>query len=421
MSGLPPEIQIADVPGQPALEAPALPRILEEISARGPITFARFMEIALYDPVVGYYAQAHAGPGIDDDYVTGPEVHPAFAVLLTSQVEEMWRQLGRPRPFWLVEGGPGTGRFAETVLASTEMAFPELASVLRIALVERSARLRWQQSRLLSGRWGGQVSWIDPDPKTWHSLGAGCVFANELLDAFPVHRVIMRRGRLHELYVRAHEGGLATRVGPLSTPRIAAQLRAGGAVLGEGHQAEVNLAAPEWVTAASRLVAPGYIVIVDYGEPATRLYGDEFPSGTVRAYWRQTMSRDVLARPGAQDLTAHVDFSAVIRAGSEAGLTPVGATRQARLLNRLGLAALFDELPRRLTARSEQVAHSRALAALADTHGLGNLIALGFATSGALPSLSGFSTPLACAPELLDTPCLWASRPIAPVRGPYAA
>ncbi|MPZ14640.1 MAG: SAM-dependent methyltransferase, partial [Chloroflexi bacterium] len=184
---------------------PAAERIASEIARDGPITFRRFMEIALYDPEVGYYTRAFTGHGPSGDYVTSPELHPAFGALLCVQIEEMWRLLGEPAPFWLVEGGPGSGAFAANVLASAEVSFPRFRDALQVALVERSPALRARQQERLD-RWRDHVP--NPEPRT-PSPRVGCVFANELLDAFPIHRVVITAGGPRELYVTVESGRFA--------------------------------------------------------------------------------------------------------------------------------------------------------------------------------------------------------------------
>src|SRR4051812_14519682 len=184
--------------------------VADEIDRTGPISFARFMELALYDPEVGYYAQESAGPGADGDYVTSPELHPAFGVLLCAQFEEMWRHLGRPSVFWVVEGGPGTGRFAATVLESTAALFPDLLAAIHYGLLERSPRLRATQALQLAS-WGDRVRWLPDNPDEWTLLGPGVVFANELLDALPMHRIVRQPPGLHELLVTTEAGRLVQR------------------------------------------------------------------------------------------------------------------------------------------------------------------------------------------------------------------
>jgi SAM-dependent MidA family methyltransferase len=377
--------------------------IAAEIRGGGPITFARFMELALFHPEVGYYTRATADVGPEADYMTSPELHPAFGTLLAAQFDEMWRLLGEPAPFWLIEGGPGRGTLMSDVMRAVHEAFPRFAATLRVALVERSASLRHTQAALL-GPWADRVVWLDADPATWQPFRAGCVFANELLDALPVHRVVMRSDGLREIYVDLRADRLVEREGELSSPEIAQQIAAGGGRLDVGQRAEVNLAAPAWVAEASHLIERGYLLLVDYGAPADQLYGAVHPRGTLRCYLRHTMNEDPLANVGVQDLTAHVDFSALTRRAEAAGLALVGATTQARLLGRLGIGALLEEIERSVPARSAQRAHRAALHLLVDPHDLGRVLASAFARQ-APPDLAGFTRTPPLAPPLV--PWLW--------------
>lgn len=377
-------------PSEEPFGAPAADLIRAEIVNRGPITFARFMELALYAPEVGYY-QARAAEDFHRDYVTSPELHPAFGVLLCGQIEEMWRRLGRPDEFWLVEGGPGTGAFAGDVLATAVEAYPALAQALRFALIERSPALREMQRGALE-RSLDRVLWLDLDDAAGAApLGPGCVFANELLDALAVHRVVMREGGLREVYVGIRDDGFVGVEDEPSTSLLREQITAGGGCLRRDDRGEVNLDAPRWVTSAAMLLERGYVLLLDYGEPADVLYGEKHPRGTLRCYWRHTMNRHPYARVGLQDMTAHVDLSAVARAGAGAGLSLLGATHQTHLLRRLGLDVVRRRVDREIAGRVERRAHHAAFDLLSDPRHLGRVSALlmGKGVDGAEP-LSGF-------------------------------
>jgi SAM-dependent MidA family methyltransferase len=393
--------------------------IRSEIRDLGPLTFARFMELALYAPGLGYY-DARAAEDFRRDYVTSPELHPAFGVLLCGQFEEMWRRLGRPPEFWLVEGGPGSGALAADVLATAEDCFPAFANALRVKLIERSPNLCELQKQRVSP-WLDRVSWLELDDTSVAPVGVGCVFTNELLDALPVHRVVMREDGLREIRV----DGLGHRFTELeeepSTSALEAQVADGGGRLRVGDRGEVNVAAPLWVRAAARLIDRGYMLLLDYGEPATLLYGAGHPRGTLRCYWRQTMNEDPYARVGSQDITAHVDLSPVARAGEDMGFSLLGATYQARLLDRLGIGAIRRTVDREISSRVERRAHHAALDLLTDRRHLGRITALvlGKAVPGeSLVGLSGgggFEPPVA--PRVLDLRILDAIGLVEALRG----
>lgn len=381
---------------------PAAARIGREIERQGPITFRRFMEIALYDDQVGYYAQACASPGPAADYLTSPEIHPAFAFLLCVQFEEMWRGLDSPSEFWLVEAGPGSGRFMADVLAAATRVFPRFERSLRVALIERSHALRAVQAATLE-RWSQKLVWLDSVPNNWEPLGVGCVFANELLDAFAVHLVLGRVDGLTELHVSAEHGEFRLSEGPCSTSDLERQVAVGGGKLRAGWRVEVNRQAPQWVQAAGRLIDRGYLLLFDYGEPAVDLYGGAHPSGTLRCYRRHTMNRDPLSHVGRQDITAHVDFSAVTRAALGAGMELLGATRQRQFLVRLGLPILLDEARRGGLGRAAQHLQQRALAQLVEGAGLGRVLAVLFGKGSVSSGLGGFFRTAPLAPPIRDS------------------
>jgi SAM-dependent MidA family methyltransferase len=353
---------------------PAASLIASEIGAVGPIPFRRFMELALYAPEVGYYEAAGAGPGPQADYLTSPEIHAAFGALLCRLFESMWRRMGQPTSFWLIEGGPGTGAFAADVLATARAAFPDFAASLRLALAERSAALQQLQTRTLAP-WTSAIRWLDPPPSSWEPLGPGCVFANELLDAFPVYRVAMRAEGLQEVHVGVDRHDFVEVQRP-ARRAVVEQLAAGGANLQLGDTAEVNVDAADWVITAAGLLTEGYVLVLDYGEPARTLYGSRHPTGTLRCFRRHVMSRDPYAHVGRQDVTAHVDLSAIMRGARSAGLTIEEVTRQGRLLRRLGLVEILGWLERCVPRRIEQRAHRAALGLLAEPAHLGRIASL---------------------------------------------
>lgn len=371
------------------------------------MAFRRFMEISLYDPEVGYYTRAAAGPGPGGDYVTSPELHAAFGALLCAQLEAMWRSLGRPDPFWLVEGGPGTGAFVADVLAVAAEAFFPFARALRVALIERVPALRECQRAAL-GDWAGSALWLEAGPEAWPRLGPGCVFANELLDALPVHRVVMRQEGLRECFVAVRDGRFTEVEEAPSTPLLALQVEAGGGTLSVGCYGEVNRDAPAWIQTGPGLIERGYALLIDYGEWANRLYGLARPRGTLRCYRHQVLLEDPLACAGQRDITAHVDFSAVARAARQAGLELLGTASQAAFLERLGLQVLREAVRERVPDRVEQRAHEAALRLLADERGLGGLTVLLFGKGASAADPGGMVRGRRLQPP--DVPSVWRLR-----------
>ena len=356
---------------------PAAKLIAEDVERQGPITFSRYMEICLHHPEVGYYAGQARGPGRDKDFITSPELHPAFGALICRHVEAIWKGMGQPDPFWFIEGGPGNGTLARDVLATATAKYQQLAKRLRVVLIERNPTMEGRQRALLEP-WAPKVTWMDADPVSWEALGPGAVFANELLDTFPAHRLVGGADGPRELYVDVAEERLVEVEGPLSDPAALEQIQAGGGRLLPGALAEVSLEAPTWVPAASRLLERGQIITIDYGEPANLLYSPRHPRGTLRCYRGQVMTEDPLDLPGVLDITCHIDLSAVTRAALAHGLSLEGTTQQGAFLKRLGLQDFIHRASNPAAASAEQRAELAALETMRNPEGLGSLAVLIF-------------------------------------------
>ncbi|MGH9749747.1 MAG: class I SAM-dependent methyltransferase [Candidatus Polarisedimenticolia bacterium] len=308
--------------------------LLEEIRRDGPLSFARYMEVCLYHPHLGYYTRGLGGGG-GRDYLTSSGLHRAYGVLIARQVEEMWARLGKPDPFLFVEFGPGEGCFAADLLSEAARR-PGFARCLRYLLVESSPALAARQRARLAGRTAVPVAWLTEAELERRSGFSGVVFANEVLDAFPVHRIVGTAEGPREIFVGADGGRLLERVLPLSGEGVRRFLDESGVVLEDGQEADLNLAAPCWLSWAVRLPRRGYIIIVDYGHEARELYRPERRRGTLLAYHRHRTNEEFLARPGEQDLTAHLDFTALRRAAEAAGARVLGTLSQSRFLLALG-------------------------------------------------------------------------------------
>lgn len=343
--------------------------IRERIRAAGRIAFAEFMRLALYHPQHGYYAAPGPKVGRDGDFLTAPETHPAFGALVCRFLTGRWQALGSPQRFGVVEGGPGTGALAEQVLRYAEARFPAFRSAIHYTLIETSPSLRAEQGRRLAGF--GAVQWADGLESLPDGSVEGCLLTNELLDALPVHRVVASPAGLQEIYVTLDAAGdLVEETGPLSTPAIEEFFASSGAFPPAGCEAEAGLAAVEWYRQAARKLRRGCLLTIDYGHPAAELYTAERPRGTLLCYHRHTANEEPLRRVGCQDITAHVNFTALIRAGEEAGLHTDDFRTQAEWLAALGL----PEWLHRRERWPEGETHSfRDLSSLADPVGLGRL------------------------------------------------
>jgi SAM-dependent MidA family methyltransferase len=352
--------------------------IRAEIEAGGPITFARFMERALYEPGHGYYRRADAGPGRTGDFLTAPETHPIFGAAIGLLLEQAWFAMGRPSPFVVTEPGAGTGALAAGLLGGLRDLGSPLLGVIRYRPVEvEPARGVAFRERLAAEGVDGHVEAGDP-PAT--PVETGAVVANEVLDALPVHRVVGRAGEIRELLVGVTGDGRfeAVEAGP-TTSALAARLAAEGVTLAEGQVTEVCLAMDTWLPGTVRHLATGVVVLVDYAEEPADLHGPSRPTGTLRAFARHAVGADPFRHVGRQDLTATVDLAAVRAAAAKAGLTPLGETTQAELLAAVGTPALTDAWLRRPGAGLQDALLLRsALARLMDTRGMGSFRVLAF-------------------------------------------
>jgi SAM-dependent MidA family methyltransferase len=327
------------------------------------------METALYGPR-GFYTHG-GGPGGDRaDFFTSPELTPVFGALIGRQIYSLWLAMGRPRRFDIVEHGPGTGSLCLDILDWAWHERRDFWGTIRYRLVEISPALRRRQrARLgeLGAAAAGRVGWRSPRSVR------GCILANELLDALPVHLVTIRDGALLERFVEwATEGPRLVGAAP-SEPAIAAHFERLGVWPAEGCHAEVCLAAVPWIESAAASLEAGQLLILDYGYEAAELYAPTRRHGTMLCYRRHTLGSDPLVHIGEQDITAHVDFTSVRRAGEASGLRTAWHTDQATFLDALGLGRY-----RRLAGGGSVTGHAtlRAIGDLADPAGLGRIRAL---------------------------------------------
>lgn len=332
-------------------------RLRERIRREGPLTFREWMRAALYDERGGYYCRGAERWGRAGDYRTAPERVALFAATFARHFARLYEELGSPRVLHLVEAGGGAGHFARGVLETLGRDEPQVFGALRYVFDEASEDSRRRAAALLSP-FAGRVEFrrlSDFEGAPDHAI----VFSNELLDALPVHLVRLRAGLLRERFVATDEGGNFIFVeGEPSTPLLAAYFERAGVTLAEGQAAEVNLEAGEWVALAARVVGRGFVVTVDYGDEAAGLFGDpRRHAGTLRSFRRHEFAEDVLADPGAQDLTTTVNWTHVAAAGEAAGLKTVSLERLDAFLLRAGL---LEQLER----ESAHAADPAAVAAL---------------------------------------------------------
>ncbi len=371
-------------------DAALVARIHAEIAASGPMPFARFMELALYDPDGGYYRGDAARPGRDGDFLTAPEAHPIFGAALARAVEEVWLRLGRPDPFVLREYGAGTGTLAVAILDGLEAAGSDLARVLRYQPVEVEPR----RVDAIAARFeGADRAGVLVDPGGREPI-EGLVLGNEVLDALPVHRVVVRDGVLREVLVGSRDGVFIDVESEPSTPALAGRLAAAGVTLATGQRAEICLAVDVWMAEAAAGLRRGALLLIDYGYPATELYDPiRRRDGTLRAYLRHRVHDDPYIHVGRQDLTAHVDVTAVERVAAAAGLMHLGTTTQAEFLVGLGIQDLLQGIQADpATTLEDYLVVRSALMRMLDPGAMGRFRVMGFGRDWPLgPPLTGFA------------------------------
>lgn len=331
--------------------------ICDEVRDRGgAMPFERFMELALYAPGLGYYSGGSRKFGAGGDFVTAPEISGLFSRSLAAQVAQVLEATGGD----VLELGAGSGIMAADVL--TELARLQcLPDHYRI--LELSADLRRRQQALLNERLpdlADRVSWLDAMPERPFD---GVILANEVLDAFPVTRFRIAAGDIEVLAVNCAQGRLMAEWRPASGAerRAIAGLREGMG-LDEGYASEICMRLAPWVALVAQAMSRGALIVIDYGYPRREYYMPGRRQGTLATHYRHTTGGDVLARPGLQDITAHLDFTALAEAGLAAGLEVSGYTTQAGFLIDCGIEQLLmDEAAPGTAAWLEASARLRQL------------------------------------------------------------
>lgn len=284
----------------------------------GRITFERYMELALYHPRLGYYSQ-HPAIGRNGDFFTSVSVGNLFGRILARQLLRYRDILGNPPGFQVVEFGGHRGQLKEDILRE--------APGLDYRIIEAG------------------------EPLPAHLTG--CVLSNELLDAFPVHRVRVVNGRWQELYVTEGDSPdhpFREVPGELSTPRLAERLAGLPVDLMEGYTTEVNLRAEDWIRDLAGRLDQGYVITIDYGHERDAYFAPHRRDGTLMCHYRHKAGSDPFIRVGQQDITAHVEFSSIMEAGKDAGLETILFRDQSQYLLECG-KELLEEITTRDAGR----------------------------------------------------------------------
>jgi SAM-dependent MidA family methyltransferase len=324
------------------------------------------------------------------DYQSSPNLHPIFGACVAMQLAQMWRSLDCPARFDVFEAGAGNGRLAADVVKWIQTREPELFDALRYQIQDRTYPGRSDSAVEALGLPRDKVVALQNLPGEGEI--EGCMLSNELLDAFPVHRVRLEGGHLFELRVGLESGVSAQApsfvdVAGEPSGEVVRYFEDLGLLPGEGCEAEVNLEAPRWVARAAAALRRGYVLTFDYGYEAPELFAPWRRRGTLLTFYRHTSGEDPYRRVGRQDITASVDFTTVMRAGQEAGLQTLSLTTQSEFLSGIGIGEALAERP----PPDQLEAYyglRRSVIELTDTTGLGRIKVL-VQGKDAPPSVAG--------------------------------
>ncbi|HET7268172.1 MAG TPA: SAM-dependent methyltransferase [Oleiagrimonas sp.] len=328
----------------------------KEIAAQGPIPFARYMERCLYAPSLGYYSAGSAKLGAEGDFVTAPELGSLFARCVVSNLLPALRAMGDDAD--IIELGAGSGAFAESALN----ALADADSLPRhYRILEPSADLRERQRERLQAALpqdiAARVEWLDrPPDNPWR----GVLFANEVIDALPTTRFTKRDGEVFEEHVDLDAGGNLAIVDRPADPLVAAAVRhveqTTGAPLADGYRSEILPQLPYWLQAVAGRQEAGLLLFIDYGYIRRDYYRADRDDGTLRAHYRHRAHNDPFFCPGLQDLTAHVDFTALAEAGVNAGYDMAAYVPQAQFLIAGDIQQAFADAHATATDEAERYA-----------------------------------------------------------------
>ena len=369
------------------LSSPVEQEIRDQIQEHGRITFARFMQYCLYSPNGGFYA-ARSGR-ISAHFGTSSTMHPAFGALIARQLEQMWHILGDPDAFHLIEVGSGDGSLARSIMDACERTAPRFARAL--CYVAADYQPVWPQSPGPTFDWTGgagdhvlssqqetvlRVHRVKTEGLCGFRNIVGCILSNELIDNFPVHRFCIQDGRVREVYVTLSGGKLTEVLDMPSTPRVEERLSTLGLSLPEGYRGEVSLAMEDWIDQVCDTLDRGFVLTIDYGQPATDLYSTQNSQGTLVCHYRHSVSNDPYQNIGEQDITCQVDFTSLMRVGEQRGLATVGYGRQTEFLTNLGFRSLLDALRTRGMSAAREDLNRMAMLSLVHPDEYGDFKAL---------------------------------------------
>lgn len=312
--------------------------IVERIKKQGPIPFKEFMEMALYQPEYGYYTSSDTEIGQKGDFYTSSHVHPVFGAMLGKQMAEMWQVMNMPDEFHIIEIGAGRGYLAGDMLEYLKKT--SFFNAIKYTIVEINPFMQKRQEQLLPA-FMDMIRWVRSISETGNVKG--CVVSNELIDSLPVRLVQMDGDIIKEIYVDIKEDDLHE-VLCACNPEVQHYFREFDIAIPANYRTEVNLMAKDWLRDVAAVLHEGFIFTIDYGYPVREYYHPERNRGTLLCYYRHQINENPYQQIGKQDITAHVNFSALKKWGEDQGLATIGYCPQGMLLLSLGMENVLSEI-----------------------------------------------------------------------------
>ena len=366
---------------------PLQQKIIEKIKTKGPITFKNFMEMALYEPELGYYNSQNTKIGRAGDFYTSSHLHPIFGMMIGKQIEEMWEIMEKPSDFQIVEMGTGAGYVCKDMLDYYKGGKEEknIFKYIQYIIIELNPAMREQQKKLLVD-YLDKIRWV-ASLKELNNI-KGCILSNELLDAFPVHLVEME-DEIKEVFVGADGEALKEIKEKPDTNEISDYLKEFSIELPKQYRTEINLDIKKWLNEVNNALTEGFILTIDYGYPSWDYYSEDKDRGTLLCYHKHQVVEYPYQHIGEQDITAHVNFSSVKKWGEKLGINTIGFCQQGTFLMSLGIDEAIAEIHKNSSDYLFEVARIKKLI-LPGTMGETHKVMIQYKGNGE-PKLRGFS------------------------------
>lgn len=342
------------------------------------ITFSQYMDLCLFDRDYGYYNSKKTIIGNEGDFYTSASLSSDLGELLAVQLYQFWEILDKPDNFKLVEMGAGNGNLSADILSFIINNYPDFIGNIEYIIIEKSEVLKEKQQNLLTEKFANiiPIIWTDLNYIPDNSI-IGCCFSNELIDAMPVHLIRFSEHKLEEIYLTEKDNTLVIKNGAISEEKILEYFDIMGIQFNsnyypENYQTEVNLQAIEWLKQISDKLKKGYLLTIDYGYTADKYYHPQRSEGTLKCYYQHRHHHNPYVNIGHQDITCHVNFTALQKYGELFNLSTLGYTKQALFLMGLGLGDRLNELSNGKMSLTTILHRRQELHNLINPEGLGN-------------------------------------------------